>query len=669
MTHTDYLSEVDALNHHNYLYHVLDAPEISDRAYDDRLSALIAYEAAHPDEKVDYSPSVRVGGKPLDGFEQITHEVKLLSLANTYSLPDIMDFERQLKKDITEDFTYDVEYKIDGLSVAITYEGGVLKYAATRGNGSIGENVTENIKTIASVPLKLKQSVDIIVRGEVFMPKAGFARLNERQESLGLAPFANPRNAAAGTLRQLDSKITAKRPLDIFVFSALKGLPPHIKTQTESMAYLTSLGFKTIGTTMLQSIKDIASVIEDAEDKRHALPYDIDGLVINVNELSHRDALGTRSRTPRWSVAYKFTAERAETKVVAIHPQVGRTGVITPRAEFEPVSLAGSVVQFATLHNQDFIDQKDIRIGDSVLIEKAGDVIPAVVEVLKDKRCGDEVPYTLPTTCPVCQGHTARKDGEVALRCQNPDCPAKGMRKLIHFVSKAGMDIDGFGEALVVQLYEAGIIENIADIYRLKDDRAALLALPRMGDKKVDNLINAIENSKSQSVERLIAGLGIDGVGARASRRLAEHFGTMPALMSADDAQLTAIDDIGDIMAASINSFFNREDVKQTIDALIAAGVSMDYHGDSVVKEGAFSGKTIVLTGTLHRLKRSDAKAHIEHLGGHVTGSVSKKTDCVIAGENAGSKLKKANDLGIEVLDEAALIQTLAAAGITIEEA
>ncbi len=661
-----YLTLVDALNRHNYNYHVLDAPQIDDREYDQLMAQLLAVEADHPDWQVAYSPSQKVGAAPLDAFVQVTHQVKLLSLENTYSKDEVAAFIARLKREVAADFSFDLEYKIDGLSVALTYRDGLLTRAATRGNGSVGEDVTANVKTIGSVPLKLTEAVDITVRGEVFLPKKAFLKLNNQQEQLGLAPFANPRNAAAGSLRQLDSRVTARRQLDILVFSALAGLPADIDSQIAALDYLKRLGFKTVAAQPAHDIDQIVAQIDRVAAERSRLPYDIDGLVINVDQLAVRQSLGVRSRTPKWAVAYKFQAERVETVVVDIVAQVGRTGVITPRAQFKPVALAGSTVSHATLHNQDFIDQKDIRIGDHVIIEKAGDVIPAVVKVLLEKRAAHSVAYQLPTTCPACGQPTARRAGEVALRCSNLSCPAKDKRALIHFVSKAGMDIDGLAEAIVEQLVEAGLIDDFVSLYRLKDSRTELLLLDRMADKKVDNLLAAIEKSKANSLAKLLAALGIPLIGTRAARLLAQHFGSMAALIAADRTALLAIDDIGEKMATAIIAYFANQTNRQKIDQLANLGVNMTER--RALQSGAqiFSGQKIVLTGTLEAMARPRAKALIEQLGGSVVGSVSQKTDLLIAGAAAGSKLAKAEQLGVLIIDEATFLARLKAAGINL---
>ncbi len=659
MNKADYLTEVLTLNQYNYEYYVLNQPTISDFEYDQRLAKLFEIEKANPDWLALDSPTQRVGAKALDSFEQVEHKVRLLSLANTYSLADIQEFEERLKKEINRSIIYDLEYKIDGLSVALTYENGVLIRAATRGDGSVGEDVTENVKTIKTVPLKLKRAVDIIVRGEVYISKAGFLSMNQRNIEAGKQAFANARNAAAGSLRQLDSKIVAQRPLDILVFSALDGLPKEIKTQSEALAYLRDLGFKVIESQTVKNIAEIEKQIEKVNELRGELAYDIDGLVISVEDLALREALGERARSPRWAVAYKFAAERAITKLLAIETQVGRTGVITPRAEFEPVFLAGSTVRHATLHNQDFISEKDIRVGDTVIIEKAGDVIPAVVAVDLSGRSADSKPYILPEFCPACGAQTERLEGEVALRCTNKACPAKNDRSLIHFVSKAGMDIDGFGEAIVRQLTEVALLENIADIYELREKKKEILLLPKMGEKKLDNLLASIEQSKNNPLDKLIAALGIPLVGKKAAHLLAVEFETLNKLQQASAAEIELIDGIGDKIADQVVQYFRREDIKHLLNRLNEMGVKPQPLAKPVEQKLIFDGQTIVVTGSLNAMTRVEAEDYITRLGGKATSSVSKKTTLLVAGKSAGSKLTKAQNLGIEIIDEEEFVARL----------
>lgn len=649
-----YNALIEEIEKHSHLYYNLDQPTISDQAYDQLMQNLIQMESENPSIKRADSPSQRVGGMPLSAFNQVNHNVRLLSLDNAYNEADLMDFERRAVQDLSRQPQYVVEYKIDGLSVALTYKKGVLVTGATRGDGSIGEDVTENLKTVKSIPLRLKEPVDLIVRGEVFLPKEGFLKLNEAQELLGLQAFANPRNAAAGSLRQLDSRITATRPLDIFVFDILEG-DLNITEHDQALARLKALGFKVSQTKTFSNMEEVVSYCMNAESERHALSFDIDGLVIKINEFSYRDQLGVKAKSPRWAIAYKFPAEEKETVIKDIIVQVGRTGVITPKAEFEPVTVAGSVVTYATLHNQDFINEKDIRIGDHVLIQKAGDVIPAVVSVLLDKRPEGAKPYCLPSTCPVCDGETARQEGEVALRCQNPECPAKTSRGISHFVSRPAMNIDGVGEAVIELLIREGFVADYSDLYSLKDHYDQLVGLERLGQKSVENMLLAIENSKSNDLGKLLSGLGIPLVGAKASETLAKHFGSLEALRMADRESLMAAEEIGQKMADSVMAFFENPENQAKLEKMIALGVNTLYLKEKPSEETQiFKGLTFVVTGTLAHYKRDEIKELIESLGGKVSGSVSKKTSYVVYGEEAGSKLEKAQTLGVNTLDEQA---------------
>lgn len=643
------------LERHNRLYYEQDSPEITDFEYDSLLAELAGLEEHYPELLTDDSPTQRVGGKALDQFQQVRHTVRLLSLDNTYSETEVADYDQRTRKELSGPVVYAVEYKIDGLSVALRYENGLLVRAATRGDGEIGEDVTHNVRTIRSVPLKLKEPVTVEVRGEVFIPREGFAQLNEQQELDGLLPFANPRNAAAGSLRQLDPKVTARRPLDIFVFDVLDGAMPDSHLAT--LDYLTGLGFKTSRAYRCETLEAVLELCRTVPEERHGLPFEIDGLVIKVDSLAQRQELGEKSKSPKWAAAYKFPPEEAETTVEDITVHVGRTGVLTPRAELTAVKVAGSTVRRATLHNQDYIDEKDIRIGDRVMIQKAGDVIPAVVRVLLDKRTGSERPFQLPETCPVCDTATVRLEGEVALRCPNPDCPAKIRRGLIHFVSRSAMNIDGLGEALIDLLIQQRYVADIADLYYLEPKKEELASLERMGEKSVENLLASITGSKANDLHRLLSGFGIPLVGEQAAKGLAEHFRTMDALMIAGIEELTQVQDIGLKMAESLCQWFANEKNRALIEKLKEAGVNMEALSDDTPKGTAFAGMTFVLTGTLPTLTRDEAKAIIEANGGKVSGSVSKKTTCVVAGEEAGSKLDKANQLGVEVIDEAELVR------------
>lgn len=650
------------IEHHSHLYYDLDQPLLSDSEYDQLMKDLIQMEEESPELKRADSPSQRVGGKALSAFNQVAHPVRLLSLDNAYNEADLLDFQRKVLQEVTQTPTYVVEYKIDGLSVALTYENGIFVKGATRGDGSIGEDVTENLKTVKSIPLRLKEPVDLVVRGEVFLPKEGFVSLNEAQEMAGLQTFANPRNAAAGSLRQLDSKITAGRPLDIFVFDVLKG-ELGLGRHDETLEKLESLGFKVSKTKTYDKVEDIVVFCMEAEEERHVLSFDIDGLVVKVNEFNLRDQLGVKAKSPKWAIAYKFPAEEKETVIKDILLQVGRTGVITPKAEFEPVTVAGSVVTYATLHNQDFIREKDIRIGDHVLIQKAGDVIPAVVSVIVEKRPEGTVPYELPTTCPVCGGEALRQPEEVALRCQNPECPAKTSRSITHFVSRPAMNIDGVGEAVIELLIKEGFLKDYSDLYYLKEHYDALVQLERLGSKSVDNMLEAIEKSKKNDLGKLLSGMGISLVGAKASETLAKHFKSLENIQKATREELVMAEEIGQKMAESIMAFFENHSNLERINKLITAGVNTNYLKEVPSEETQiFKEMTFVVTGTLENYKRDEIKELIESLGGKVAGSVSKKTTYVVYGEEAGSKLEKAQSLGVSTLDETAfekLIETL----------
>ena len=637
---------------HNYAYYVLDRPSLTDGEYDLLMRELIALEHNYPELDDPLSPSHRVGGSVLSAFQKVPHNTPLLSLDNAYNAKELADFDRRVRKETAGEVEYVVEYKIDGLSVAILYENGVFKRGATRGDGTIGEDVSENVKTIRSVPLRLNESVNLEVRGEIFIPKKGFISLNEQQTLLGKESFANPRNAAAGSLRQLDSKIAASRPLDIFVFDVLSSaLDYGLHSQVETFEWLNSLGFKTAPSKRFTSMDDVIEYCDQMVDERHGLPFEIDGLVIKVSPFEIREQLGNTAKSPRWAIAYKFPAEMATTVIKDIQVQVGRTGVITPLAIFEPVKVAGSVIGKATLHNQDYINEKDIRIGDTVWVQKAGDVIPAVVRVDLTKRPDASEPFRLPEQCPICGTETVRVEGESALRCLNEMCPAKIKRALEHFVSRNAMNIDGVGEALIETLIEAGLIKDLADLYTLKDHSETIMNMERFGEKSVSNMLEAIENSKSNDLHRLIAGFGIPLIGEKAAKTLAKAFKDMDGLMNATYDELVSTDEIGDKMALSILRYFGADEIKMMIERLRAMGLNMTSFSTEVA-DGVFSGKTIVVTGTLTRYTRDSIKALIEENGGKVSGSVSKKTDFVVVGENAGSKADKADALGVPMISE-----------------
>lgn len=648
------------LNRSNEEYYVLDQPSMTDYEYDGLMAELTELESRYPELRAPDSPTVRVGGRPLEQFEPAVHAVRLLSLDNSYDAADVREFDTRIRKELPGPLVYAVEYKIDGLSVALRYEKGVLVRGATRGDGETGENITENVRTIRSVPLKLAEPVDIEVRGEVYFPREAFMTLNEHQELMGLQRFANPRNAAAGSLRQLDPRITARRSLEILVFDVLSGQTPG--SHMETLAYLERLGFKTLTPFRCETVDAVLSLCEEMPQRRHDLPFDIDGLVIKVDSLAQRTELGVRSKSPRWAVAFKFPPEEAKTRIWDISVHVGRTGVLTPRAELEAVPVAGSVVRRATLHNQDYIDEKDIRIGDTVIIQKAGDVIPAVVRVLPEFRPEGAERFRLPDFCPVCDTPTERLAGEAALRCRNPQCPAKKRRGILHFISRSAMNIDGLGEALVDLLIDRRFIRDAGDLYRLSEARQALTELDRMGEKSVDNLLGAIETSKGNDLSRLLCGLGIPLVGERAAKVLASRFRTLDAALDAPEEALTDVAEIGAKMAQSILAWGANPENRQLVDKLRAAQVNFLALEDTAPQGTALAGQTVVLTGTLPTLTRDAAKALIEANGGKVSGSVSKKTSWVLAGEEAGSKLEKALALGVPVLDEAEFLRRIEAA-------
>ncbi|UOE55810.1 NAD-dependent DNA ligase LigA [Bacillus sp. CMF12] len=650
------------LNQYNYEYHVLDQPSVPDAEYDRLMRDLIELEEQFPELKTEDSPTQRVGGEILDMFEKVEHQSQMLSLGNAFNEQDLRDFDRRVRQGAGENVSYVCELKIDGLAVSLRYEDGLFILGATRGDGSIGENITANLKTIRSIPLRLKENVRMEVRGEAFMPRRSFEKLNKAKEENGEEPFANPRNAAAGSLRQLDPRLAAKRNLDIFVYGIANAGDTGIVSHSEGLNYLDSLGFKTNKERKrCESIEEVIDYVQGWTDKRPNLSYDIDGIVIKVDSLESQEQLGTTAKSPRWAIAYKFPAEEVVTTLRDIELSVGRTGVVTPTALLEPVRVAGTTVQRASLHNEDLIREKDIKIGDQVVVKKAGDIIPEVVNVLADRRTGEEQDFSMPTHCPECESELVRLDGEVALRCINPKCPAQIREGLIHFVSRNAMNIDGLGEKVISQLFAENLIKDVADIYKLTYEQ--LIQLERMGEKSVNNLIQAIENSKGNSLEKLLFGLGIRHVGAKAAKTLAQEFGHMEALEKASRDDLTAINEIGEKMADSIVSFFEQEEAHELIAELKAAGVNMAYNGPKPVSvensDSFFAGKTVVLTGKLELMSRNEAKEKIEALGGKVSGSVSKKTDVVIAGEDAGSKLTKAQELGVEVWNEERLVEEL----------
>ncbi|HFU5890810.1 NAD-dependent DNA ligase LigA [Enterococcus sp. SB12] len=651
------------LNQWSREYYVEDKPTVEDYVYDKEYAELVAIEEQYPDLITSDSPTQRVGGKVLEGFEKVTHDIPLYSLNDVFSKEELIAFDQRVQKAVGRVVDYCCELKIDGLSVSLRYEDGNFVRGATRGDGTVGENITENLKTVRSVPIKLKEPMNIEVRGECFMPKRSFVQLNQDREAEGKDIFANPRNAAAGSLRQLDSKITAKRNLDTFLYTVADFGPMQAKTQYDALEELEKIGFHTNREKRLcHSIDEVWSYIEEYHDKRVDLPYEIDGIVIKVNEFSLQDQLGFTVKAPRWAAAYKFPPEEVETLIENIEWTVGRTGVVTPTAIMTPVRVAGTTVSRASLHNGDYIKLKDIRLKDTVLIYKAGDIIPEVSQVVLDKRPKDSEEYQLPTHCPVCGSELVHLDEEVALRCINPKCPAQMKEGLNHFVSRNAMNIDGLGPRVLEQMYDKKLVADVADLYKLTEEE--LLTLDKIKEKSANNILTAIDNSKDNSVERLIFGLGIRHVGAKAAKILAEHFGDLETLSKSDYESIIALDTIGDIIADSVVTYFSNEEVHELMNELKQAGVNFEYKGLRNAQlqevESPFKEKTVVLTGKLTRLTREEAKETIENLGGKVTGSVSKKTDIVVAGEDAGSKLTKAQELGIEVWTEDQMADALA---------
>ena len=638
------------LETHNYNYFVLDSPTISDYEYDAKLRLLAELETQYPKYRQDGSPTERVGGQPLDGFASVPHVVPMDSLAKTFSKDELYAFDKSVRKLTADEIEYVVEMKFDGLSVSLEYRDGVFVRGLTRGNGINGEDVTLNLKTVKSLPLRLPHDISrLVVRGEVFMPQSSFVKLNERNEALELPLFQNPRNAAAGSLRNLDSKVTAERSLDMFIFNLQLIDGAEITSHTQGLELLKELGFKvTPHYRICKTIDEVYEQITEIGEKRGSLPYDIDGAVIKINSYATREELGSTAKDPRWAVAYKFPAERQQTRLEDITLAVGRTGVLTPTAKLEPVRIAGSTVSSATLHNIDYIRDKDIRIGDTVIIQKAGDIIPEVVEVVLAERSGAESVFLMPDDCPVCGTAVIREEDEAAIRCVNPACPAQLLRNIIHFASKDAMDIDGLGPAIVEQLVNNNLIKCGADLFYIKASDVA--DIERMGDKSAQNLIDAIEKSKNAGLDSVIFALGIRHIGKKNAKVLAEHFGTLDRLSEAKYEELVEIFDVGPAMADSIVKYFKNTVSVNIIQKLRFAGVTLEYTKDII--DSRFEGMTFVLTGTLPTYTRDEAAKIIESRGGKVSGSVSKKTTCVLAGSEAGSKLTKAEALGVRVIDE-----------------
>ena len=638
---------VTTLNSHSYKYYVLDNPSISDYEYDMMNNELKELEEKYPELLRADSPTQRVGGEAANGFEKVSHTVQMASLQDVFSLTQVDDFFDKVKSEFS-DAEFVVEPKIDGLSVSLEYENGIFTRGSTRGDGFVGEDVTQNLKTIFSIPLSISDQIPYLeVRGEVYMPRSVFERLAKWQEENGVQPFKNPRNAAAGSLRQKDSRIAAQRKLDIFCFNIQQCEGKSFSSHYETLEFLKAQGFKTIpGYFKTDSKNEITNKITEIGKNRFSLSYDIDGVVIKVDSLSQREMLGSTAKTPKWAVAYKFPPEEKTTKLLDVEINVGRTGVVTPVAVFEPILLAGTTVSRATLHNQDLIDEKDVNIGDIITVRKAGDIIPEVVNVSQKLSSGS---FKLPSVCPVCGAKTIREEGESALRCPNVDCPAQIFRSIVHFASKSAMSIDGLGPAIVETLISNGLIKSVADLYLIKKED--LLALENFKDKSAENLLSSIKKSKDNPLDRLIVGLGIRNIGSAAARLLCEKFGTLDDILAADEAEISAIDGFGDIMAQNVYRTLKEPHVEELLNRLKEYGLNTVYK--SQVKDNRFEGKTFVLTGTLPTLKRSEAKAIIEKFGGKASGSVSKNTDYVLAGEEAGSKLTKAQSLGIKIIDEA----------------
>ena len=639
---------VALLNRYATEYYTSDNPSVSDSEYDRLYRELVELEADYPDQVLADSPTHRVGGKVLDGFEKYSHQYPLYSLQDAFSREELEAFDARVRKELPQP-TYICELKIDGLSISLTYENGILVAGATRGDGSVGENITENLKRVKDIPLTLPEKLDITVRGECYMPRASFDLVNQARQENGEPEFANPRNAAAGTLRQLDTAVVAKRNLATFLYQ--EASPSTRDSQEKVLEHLEQLGFVVNSKRILaESMDEIWDFIQEVGQEREKLPYDIDGVVIKVNDLAGQEELGFTVKAPKWAIAYKFPAEEKEAQLLSVDWTVGRTGVVTPTANLTPVQLAGTTVSRATLHNVDYIAEKDIRKDDTVIVYKAGDIIPAVLRVVESKRVS-EGKLDIPTNCPSCDSQLLHFEDEVALRCINPRCPAQIMEGLIHFASRDAMNITGLGPSIVEKLFAANLVKDVADIYRLKEDD--FLLLEGVKEKSASKLYQAIQASKENSAEKLLFGLGIRHVGSKASQLLLQHFHSIENLAQADPEEVASIESLGSVIAQSLQTYFATEGSKILLDELKEAGVNLDYKGQTLVADAALSGLTVVLTGKLERLTRSEAKSKLESLGAKVTGSVSKKTNLVVAGADAGSKLQKAQELGIEVRDEA----------------
>ena len=643
----------DLLNQYGYEYYVQDNPSVPDSEYDKLLRELIDIEEAHPEFKSPDSPTVRVGGEVQSSFEKVNHDTPMLSLGNAFNEQELRRFDQRIREQVGS-VEYMCELKIDGLAVSLKYVEGRFVQGLTRGDGTTGEDITENLRTIHAIPLKINEPLSFEVRGEAYMPRSSFIRLNEEKEKNEEQPFANPRNAAAGSLRQLDPKLAAKRKLSVFLYSVNDFTDFDATTQSGALDELDRLGFKTNHERMrVGDIEGVLEYIEKWTKQREQLSYDIDGIVIKVNDIEQQDEMGYTQKSPRWAIAYKFPAEEVVTTLQDIELSIGRTGVVTPTAILDPVRVAGTTVSRASLHNEDLIHERDIRIGDSVVVKKAGDIIPEVVKSIMERRTEGTLPYSMPTHCPSCDHELVRIEGEVALRCINPKCQAQLVEGLIHFVSRQAMNIDGLGTKIIQQLYHHNVIKDVADIFYLTEDD--LLPLERMGSKKVENLLKAIENAKTNSLEHLLFGLGIRHLGVKASQVLAEKYETMDRLLEVTEEELISIHDIGDKLAQSVVTYLENEDIKALIEKLKYKNVNMVYNGiktSDIEGHPDFKNKTIVLTGKLQQLTRKEASAWLELQGAKVTSSVTKKTDLVIAGEDAGSKLTKAEKFGTEIWTE-----------------
>lgn len=650
---------IDIINEADYNYHTLDNPTITDQEYDKYLRELFDIESSHPEWLRKDSPTQHAGGKVIDTFNKVEHRIPMMSLSDVFSESEVIEFDNKIQKENIHP-EYVCELKIDGLSVSLLYENGNFVRAATRGDGTIGEDITHNVKTIKSIPLKLTENVDIEVRGEIYMPKKSLEKLNEERKKNGKPLLQNCRNAAAGSMRQLDSKVTASRKLDAFIYHLPNPLEYGLSTHQESLDYMKKLGFKTNpNNRKVKNIKEVLEFIEEKGSIRKDLAYDIDGVVIKVNKIKDQQNLGFTAKYPKWATAYKFPAEEVLTKLNDIIFTVGRTGQITPNAVLDPVIVMGSTISRATLHNEEYVKTKDLQIGDIVSIRKAGDVIPEVVEVKKERRTGKERPFEMIKNCPMCNSPLVKKEDQADYYCLNNHCPARNVEKLIHFASRPAMNIDGLGEGIMEDLYNFKFVKTISDIYLLKNHKEDLIELEGYGEKSIQKLLDSIEKSKENSLEKLIFGLGISNVGSKTAKVLATYYGTLDKLMEDSEENLQLIPDVGKIIAKSIVSFFNEEENKELINKLKEFGLNMTYLGKKITMDESFAGKTFVLTGTLTKFSREEAKEKIEQLGGKTTGTVSSKTSVVITGESPGSKYEKAKELGITIWTEDDFLERL----------